>query len=70
MDWAVFRSQHTYSNDFSIWKDCQRVVSVLKKNVNMKQKANEEEKNLAMINNSLQDSTITPKISPLLKALI
>lgn len=28
MVWAVFRSQHTYSNDFNIWKDCQRVVSV------------------------------------------
>lgn len=36
----------------------------------MKQKAHEEKKNLPMINNSLQDSTITPKISSLLKALI
>lgn len=44
MVWEVFRSQHTYSNDFNIWKDCQRIVSVLKKNVNMKQKANEEKK--------------------------
>lgn len=31
MVWAVFRSQHTNSNNFNIWKDCQRVVSVLKK---------------------------------------
>lgn len=46
-------------------RDCVRVKKML-----MKQKANEEEKNLAMINNSLQDSTITPKISSLLKALI
>lgn len=35
----------------------------------MKQKANEEKKIFTMINNSLQDSTITPKIS-LLKALV
>lgn len=40
-----------------------------KKIVNMKQKANEEKKIFTMINNSLQDSTITPKIS-LLKALV
>lgn len=50
MIWAVFRSQHTYSNDFNIWTDCQRIVSVLKKKtVNKKQnkkkkKANEEKK--------------------------
>lgn len=44
MVWAVFRSQQTYSNDFSIWKDCQDCVRVKKKNVNMKQKANEEKK--------------------------
>lgn len=45
MVWAVLRSQHTYSNDFNIWKDWQRVVSVLKKNiVNMEQKAHEEKK--------------------------
>lgn len=49
MVWAVFRSQHTNSNNFNIWKDCQRVVSVLKKittkkTVNMKRKANEEKK--------------------------
>lgn len=64
MVWAVLRSQHTYSNDFNIWEDCQEgCVRVKKKFVNMKQKANEEEKNLPMINNSLQDSTITPKVS-------
>lgn len=46
MVWAVLRSQQTYSNDFNIWKDWQRVVSVLKKKyiVNMKQKAHEEKK--------------------------
>lgn len=31
MVWAVFRSQHTYSNDFSIWEDCQDCVRVKKK---------------------------------------
>lgn len=45
MVWAVFRSQHTYSNALNIWKDYQRAVSVSKKKtVNKKQKANEEKK--------------------------
>ena len=45
MVWAVLRSQHTYSNDFNIWEDCQEgCVRVKKKIVNMKQKANEEKK--------------------------
>ena len=45
MVWAVLRSQHTYSNDFNIWEDCQEgCVRVKKKFVNMKQKSNEEKK--------------------------
>lgn len=44
MVWAVFRSQQTYSNDFSIWKDLSEDCVRVKKKVNMKQKANEEKK--------------------------
>lgn len=31
MVWAVLQSQHTYSNDFNIWEDCQEGCVRVKK---------------------------------------